>query len=387
MARFRWTKEKVQEIANLCKTREEMKKKYSGAYQAAIKKDRLNCIEEIFANHKNQGKTKIEWNQKKAILELTAYSNKKYGKNFYTFEKVIYKGYHKNIEIFCTKHKKYFKMRFHSFLKNQVSCSQCETEKRRKSGFKNKIKAIKDLEKFSDKEYGKGVYTFEKAIYKGVYKPIEIYCTIHKKYFNTTTPHNFKKKSIGCTQCISVKQNKDAIEAIKDLENYSIKKHGINAFTFEKAIYKNALTPIIIYCTKHKKYFNTTNPHNFLQGVVGCPNCLETGFKPNKPAYFYIYGRPDGYLKYGIGENAKTRMKTDCKEAEMLYMIHCEDGKVIQNIENSIKKSKRLITNQAKKDGKFFAGYTETTVKTNKAFNILVDIAENSAIKQGYEVS
>ena len=377
----KWTKEKLQEIANLCETRTEMAKKFPNAY-AAAGKTRMNCMEELFKNHERKGLTLEYWTVEKiqALADKCKTRNEMEKKYRNAYAAIKFSG--KTVDYFFRNHEnKGLKNQQWTVEKLQAIADKCKTRKEMGIKYPNAYRVAsrrKIIDELFKNHERKGLtleyWTVEKI--QAFADKCETRNEMKKKYYKAY----FAIRKSGKTVDYYFRNHENQGHA---LEYWTVKKIQAIADKCETRKemvkkYPNAYAAIkfsgktVDYFFRNHKYEGFSDSH---------------GFNPNKPAYFYIYGRPDGYLKYGIGENAKTRMKTDCKEGEMIYSISCEDGKVIQNIERAIKKSKKLVTNQAKIDGDYFEGYTETTVKTDKALNILIDIAENSAIKQGYEVS
>jgi len=326
--------------------------------------------------------------QEEAIAKLVAYSTKEYGLGTYTFEKFVYVKSNIKSDVYCTIHNCYFPISSNKFLGGRVGCKECVKEKKSKARRKDQSGAIAEMVAFSTKEYGFNVYTFEKFVYMNTHKTSLIYCTIHKCYFKSTHA-NFLNKKIGCKDCEFIKRSKAKRrpwEDIKEeLDNYVNENYDSGSITFETSVYKGYHAPIEALCNIHDNYFDSTSPANFLQGFVGCSECFSTGFDPSKPAYLYIY-KVGKYWKFGItNRKPKARMGQACGagNGEMIYTLYSKDGKLIQELEKAIKKSRRLITNQAQRDGKKFDGYTETVKATVKNLNVIRQIIKGFLGKAG----
>ena len=55
--------------------------------------------------------------------------------------------------------------------------------------------------------------------------------------------------------------------------------------------------------------WKTTPDHRTGDDPTGCPGCAESGFNPERPAWFYLLERP-GEQQLGITHNFRIRMKT-----------------------------------------------------------------------------
>mgnify|MGYP001589848885 FL=1 len=121
------------------------------------------------------------------------------------------------------------------------------------------------VEKHGDK------YDYSETVYTTTRNKVKIKCKKHDIYFlQNAANHLFKH---GCPDCgdetISIKRLKTIDYFIKN----SQEKHGIDTFSYDKAIYTNAKTPVKIYCNKGKHYFEQI-PHDHYK-ARGCPKCLR----------------------------------------------------------------------------------------------------------------
>ena len=75
------------------------------------------------------------------------------------------------------------------------------------------------------------------------------------------------------------------------------KKRFENRFSYEKTIYKNGRTKVLITCPVHGDVFVT--PHDFLTSKFGCPKCADVfnGITKSHGKEWFIAAReiPEGF--------------------------------------------------------------------------------------------
>ena len=104
-------------------------------------------------------------------------------------------------------------------------------------------------------------YSYEKTIYEYALEKVIITCPNHGDFFQKPNDH---LNNHGCPECGGTKQLNTAqfIERAKTI-------HG-DVYSYENSVYKNALTKIIITCSKHGDFLQI--PHSHLDGK-GCMLC------------------------------------------------------------------------------------------------------------------
>lgn len=180
----------------------------------------------------------------------------------YGYENVVYVDSHTLVKITCLACDKDFLQRPYSHL-NGYGCRDCGNQVKSK-------KLRKTLNKFIEeaiKEHG-NKYTYEKSMYINGTTPIIITCLTCKKDFQLL-PQTFLYGS-GCRDCgyriNGEKSKKTQDEFIKG----AIKVHG-DKYTYEKSVYVDSKTPIIITCQACKVDF-TQLPGVHTRGH-GCNEC------------------------------------------------------------------------------------------------------------------
>ena len=111
------------------------------------------------------------------------------------------------------------------------------------------------------------IYDYSKTEYINSYTNIEIICLIHGSFWQTPAHH--KNRGQGCPKC---KGTKNKLRCTKTLETFikeSKIKHN-NLYKYNKTIYKNSHTKVIITCSLHGDSNQTPSSH--LSGN-GCKFC------------------------------------------------------------------------------------------------------------------
>lgn len=121
----------------------------------------------------------------------------------------------------------------------------------------------KTKEQFVKESQGihKNFYTYDKVLYKNAKTKVEITCPIHGSFWQTPIAH---LKGQGCPKC-----NGGVHLNYLDFVKRSKMVHG-NKYTYEKAVYKDSKSKLLITCPIHGFFMQT--PDNHLRGA-GCPKC------------------------------------------------------------------------------------------------------------------
>ena len=112
-------------------------------------------------------------------------------------------------------------------------------------------------------------YDYSKSSYINTYSKITIKCPIHGDFFQTPHDHLF---GYGCRMCRGSNLSKLYRDTKTQFIDKSLKIHG-NKFGYEKVIYENNKTPVIITCKIHGDF--SQPPSNHLKGN-GCPKCKSS---------------------------------------------------------------------------------------------------------------
>ena len=114
-------------------------------------------------------------------------------------------------------------------------------------------------------------YLYDRAVYVNYLTPLLIGCPDHGYFEQTFSSHI----QFGCLECSKIKQQKKKqIEKIQEFEN----KYGKDRYNYDKVIYKNCKTKILIECLReggHGYFEQLPNAHLTIEG---CPQCNGHSF-------------------------------------------------------------------------------------------------------------
>lgn len=126
-----------------------------------------------------------------------------------------------------------------------------------------------DLDEFikRSKEIHNGFYDYSESVYINSKTKVKIKCPEHG-YFYQFPKHHYLGS--GCSKCKGVCKSN-----IEDFVLKSLKAHG-NKFSYEKVIYKNNKTEVIITCLEHGDFLQRPDVH--IRGV-GCSKCSNNNIQ------------------------------------------------------------------------------------------------------------
>ena len=182
---------------------------------------------------------------------------------------------------------------------------------------------------FIRKEFKKEGYKLLSDEYKGSKIKLSYICP--EGHCNSATWNSFQRGD-RCSNCYFMKIRK-TIEFIKE----EFKKINYNLLNTE---YKNNRIKLDYICDKGHK--NSIRWTNFKQGCR-CPDCVDHGFSPDKPAILYYIKLDCGLYKIGITNlSVKERyQKDDYKKFEYIYEKYYKKGKDAYNQEQKILKENK----------------------------------------------
>ncbi len=211
------------------------------------------------------------------------------------------------INIDCPEHG-IFTMRAYRHLTQQ--CPKCGVR-----GNPFKTFTERAIAKFGNK------FTYLEDTFISAQDKMDIICPIHGKFSQALYSH--VRLSHGCPQCgfeASANHCRDNLESF-------IKKarevHG-DAYVYDRSIYLDSITPLEIYCKKHKTYF-FQQPAAHIRGN-GCPTC---GFEKSSEKRKYTQEEFIEKIKAVQGDewdysetvyiDFETKVKLKCKEHGAFY--------------------------------------------------------------------
>ena len=174
----------------------------------------------------------------------------------YNYDKVNYINNSSKIEIICKIHGSFYQQP--SMHLSGCKCFKCRgSSKLETIDFINKAKKI-----HNDK------YDYTKTIYIGAHDKVIINCKIHGDFSQTPNAH-YKQ---GCYSCgIKISSQKQR----KNINSFILEAHKIhdNKYNYDKIIYINSKTNLLINCKDHGDFLQTPDAH--INGKKGCPNCVS----------------------------------------------------------------------------------------------------------------
>ena len=175
--------------------------------------------------------------------------------DIYNYSKSNYINSITKINIICKVHGG-FNQRPANHLQGQ-GCPQCGLE----LGAKTKIKSLKEFitkaKKVHGDKYDYSLFSYIRAKTKG-----KIVCHKHGEFNQNPNNH---LQGIGCPKCVG--RNRTTKDLVNEFRN--IHK---NKYNYDKVVYKNVKTKVIIICSKHGEFLQTPDGH--LNKKAGCPKCF-----------------------------------------------------------------------------------------------------------------
>lgn len=120
------------------------------------------------------------------------------------------------------------------------------------------------------KDFHGDKYDYTKTIYNGANEKVIITCKIHGDFSQLPTSHY----KTGCYDC-GIETSKE--KQRKNISKFLLEANKIheNKYNYDKTIYVNSKTNIIINCKEHGDFLQTPDAH--INGK-GCPKCVSFRF-------------------------------------------------------------------------------------------------------------
>lgn len=193
--------------------------------------------------------------------EFISKSEKIHKDKKYDYSKVIYIDSHTKVCITCPKHGDFFQLPY-IHLRGH-GCPECAKENR---GKHKKSDTEEFINKSKNIHNGKR-YDYSKTHYVNSHSAVIITCPIHGDF--KQLPYNHLNGH-GCPECAKEERRKRISLCIEEFIRIAKEKHTSENYSYNKTIYKNNKTPVIITCPIHGDFRQTPNIH--LSGC-GCPKC------------------------------------------------------------------------------------------------------------------
>lgn len=177
----------------------------------------------------------------------------------YDYSKVVFNGWQTKIKLICPTHGE-FELTPVNVIYNKRGCPHCSKEKLAKARKAKLISSSEIIDKAKAVHGDK--YDYSALCYTGMLNKVEIICPEHGSFFITPAKHIHAGQ--GCPKCKGLyKTTKDFIKEAQSI-------HG-NKYNYDKVVYKNASTKVIITCPIHGDFEMTPAAH--LSNKAGCPSC------------------------------------------------------------------------------------------------------------------
>jgi hypothetical protein len=118
-------------------------------------------------------------------------------------------------------------------------------------------------------KYGSEKYNYDKVNVVNINEKVQIFCIVHQIYF-WQTPRKHLNSYCGCKECAKEFSHKNMTTALF-IEKASVVHN--NYYSYEKTVYINSSTKVIITCPEHKDF--TQSPFEHLNCGSGCPKCSK----------------------------------------------------------------------------------------------------------------
>ena len=163
-------------------------------------------------------------------------------------------------------------------------------------------------------------YDYSIAEYKTMHDKLWIICPSHGKFLQKA--HNHIKGGNGCPECMKDNLRQRFAFSQNDFVKRLREVHG-SSFNYDKVIYKNAFTKVILDCPEHGLF--SSLPVHLLRGT-GCPKCsinkraeklkmsVEIFIEKAKKVHRNTYSYEEVNFK-----NLKDKVKINCKKHGYFY--------------------------------------------------------------------
>lgn len=179
----------------------------------------------------------------------------------YDYSKVVYINSHAEVCIICPKHGDFFQLPYIHLLGH--GCPKCAKENRRE----HKKSDTEEFIKKSKNAHNNKNYNYSKTHYVNAHTLVIITCPIHGDF--EQLPYNHLNGH-GCPECAKEERRKRMSLRTEEFIRMAKERHIGENYSYDKTIYKNNKTPVIITCPIHGDFRQTPNVH--LSGC-GCPKC------------------------------------------------------------------------------------------------------------------
>jgi very-short-patch-repair endonuclease len=190
----------------------------------------------------------------------------------YDYSKVQYKKAIEKVIIICKTHGD-FKLTPNKHLSRADGCKICGRELIGDKLRKTTEDFVKEAKLKHVDENGVPIYHYEKVDYKNMGTKVSIICKKHGIFNQTPGNHLY---GYGCKKCRNdnsgSSQRLTKEQFIEKAKLKHIDENSFPLYSYEKVIYTNSHTDVIITCKLHDDF--TQRPNNHLNGMK-CPLCKQ----------------------------------------------------------------------------------------------------------------
>ena len=233
----------------------------------------------------------------------------------YDYSNTVYIKSQENVKIRCPLHEE-FEQLANNHLRGK-GCRKCGDEYTGNIMRKTKETFLKEsIEIHGDK------YDYSDVEYINTHTDVKIICPEHGDFKQTPSSHI---SGSGCIKCGIIKRTVSQTFTQDQFINRAIEKHG-NKFNYEKVIYINSSTKIMIICNSCNHNFDQqANGHLRGQGCPYCTNqklcddlecliCLNKSFASSDKAIFWS------------DKNGEVKPREVFKSTTKKYFFNCKKG-------------------------------------------------------------
>lgn len=185
-------------------------------------------------------------------------------KNKYKYDKVKYVNSYTKVTITCPKHGD-FEQAPHGHLDGN-GCTKCIYINKRMEYVTNLEQFIEQANKIHD-----FVYEYNKSTYINNHTKLIITCPRHGDFIQKPNDHLCGS---GCSKCGNEKKRVKKSDTKERFIEKAIKAHG-NRYNYDKVIYVNNHTKIIINCSVHGDFEQLPSNHKNGSNCPACVNCAR----------------------------------------------------------------------------------------------------------------
>ena len=183
----------------------------------------------------------------------------------YNYDEVEYKAAKKKVNIKCSKHGIFEQTPDNHTRGKGQGCPTCGNIQQ---GISKRLSPDEFIKKAKDIHGDK--YDYSKSVYIGNHKNLTIVCREpnHGEFEQTPSSHIIGS---GCPKCSHIKKSLLLRSTIEEFVEKANKVHN-NKYDYNKSVYVNNNTKMIIICPDHNEFEQTPSTH--MDGS-GCPKCTN----------------------------------------------------------------------------------------------------------------